>query len=93
MIPKETGKGFIVKRGYSVRFVITEGPQIADIDFFNTQDPVEHFWAAQTLNREGNWLTTFSQLWGNMPHFRPMLTITRIQFELTPRMWDSTITM
>jgi uncharacterized protein YcgI (DUF1989 family) len=75
IIPENTGKGFVVKRGQVARFLIIEGPQIADIDFFNANDYSEHLWANQTMNREGNWLTTFSRLWSNMPHFRPLVTI------------------
>lgn len=75
IIPKETGKGFVVKRGHTVRFVIIEGPQIVDMDVFNAHDPSEHLWANQTLNREAAWLTTFHRLWGNMPRFRPLMTI------------------
>ena len=74
-IPKETGKGVVVQRGHTVRFVIIEGPQIADVNVFNAQDPAEHLRAMETLNREGFWLTRFSRLWSNMPRFRPLMTI------------------
>jgi uncharacterized protein len=75
VIPKEEGRGFKVRRGQSVRLVCVEGPQIADVDVFNAEDPGEHLWANQTLNREGAHLTTFSRLWSNMPRFRPLMTI------------------
>lgn len=75
IIPKETGKGFTVRRGCTARFVTIEGAQIADVDIFNADDPSEHLWANQTLNREGFWLTRFSRLWSNMPRFRPLMTI------------------
>ena len=74
-IPKTSGKGFVVKRGQTVRIVCNEGCQIADVDIFNADNPGEHLWANQTLNREGAHLTTFSRLWSNMPWFRPMMTI------------------
>jgi uncharacterized protein YcgI (DUF1989 family) len=57
------------------RLVCVEGPQIADVDVFNADDPHEHLWANQTLNREGAHLTTFSRLWSNMPRFRPLMTV------------------
>ena len=74
-IQKRSGEGFVVKRGQSVRIVCNEGCQIADVDIFNADDPREHLWANQTLNREGAHLTTFSRLWSNMPWFRPLMTI------------------
>jgi len=75
VIPKESGKGFIVRRGQLARIIAIEGPQIADIDFFNADNPRERLWANQTLNREGTHLTTFNRLWTNMPWFRPIMTI------------------
>lgn len=75
VIPEVTGRAFVVKRGSTARFVTVEGPQIADVDVFNANDPAERLWANQTLNREGFWLTRFSRLWSNMPRFRPLMTI------------------
>ena len=75
MIPAETGTGFIVHRGQVARVIAVAGPQIADIDLFNADNPEEHLWANQTLNREGAHVTTFSRLWSGMPWFRPMMTI------------------
>ena len=51
-IPKEPGTGFVVRRGHTVRLICVEGPQIADVDVFNSNDPREHLWANQTLTRE-----------------------------------------
>jgi uncharacterized protein YcgI (DUF1989 family) len=75
LVPKEGGRAFAVRRGQVVRLVCVEGPQIADVDVFNADDPHEHLWANQTLNREGAHLTTFSRLWSNMPRFRPLMTL------------------
>jgi uncharacterized protein len=75
VIPKESGKGFIVRRGQVARITAIDGAQIADVDFFNADDPRERLWANQTLNREGTHLTTFNRLWTNMPRFRPIMTI------------------
>jgi uncharacterized protein YcgI (DUF1989 family) len=83
-IPKETGKGFVVRAGQSLQLICVEGPQVADMDVFNFNDPKERLWANQTLNREGAHLTTFSRLWGNMPHFRPLMTIIEDTVETVP---------
>lgn len=74
-IPKESGRGFLVRQGQVVSIICPEGPQVADIDFFNADNPTERLWANQTCNREGAHLTTYSRLWSNMPWFRPLMTI------------------
>jgi uncharacterized protein YcgI (DUF1989 family) len=84
IIPKESGKACLVRRGQVARVIAVEGPQIADIDFFNADNPVEHLWANQTLNREGMHLTRFSRLWSNMPWFRPLMTIIEDTVENAP---------
>lgn len=83
-IPSEAGKGLLARQGQAVRVVCVDGPQIADVDVFNAQDPVEHLWANQTLNREGAHLTTFSRLWSNMPRFRPLMTIIEDTVQTVP---------
>lgn len=73
--PNDPGKAFLVKKGQSARIICLEGPQIADVCFWNANDHKERFWNEYTLNREGIFVTTFKRLWSNMPKFRPMMTI------------------
>lgn len=75
LIAPESGRAVKVPAGHVARVSGPEGPQIGDVDFFNASDPSEHLWANQTLLREGAWLTTGSRLWGNMPNYRPLMTI------------------
>lgn len=72
---EERGKAFVVKKGQTVRVVCVDGPQIADVCFWNVHDYSERFWNDETLNRESTHVSTFSQLWSTMPKFRPMMTI------------------
>lgn len=81
---EDQGRGFIVKRGKTTRIVCVEGPQIADVCFYNANDFSERFWNDQTILREGLYLTTFSRLWSNMPKFRPMMTIIEDTVENRP---------
>ncbi len=76
VIAPATGRSLRVRRGQIARFLVSHGPQIVDLDIFNADDPRERLWANQTLNREGFWLSTGARLWSNMPHFRPLATIT-----------------
>ena len=71
----DTGRSVWVPRGYLLRLSCPDGPQVADVCFFNKSDPSEHLWANQTLNREGVYVTVGSRLWGTMPRFRPLATI------------------
>lgn len=81
---EERGKAFVVRKGQSARIICVEGPQVADLCFWNANDYKEHLWNDQTLNREGTHLTTFSRLWSNMPKFRPMMTIIEDTVENKP---------
>lgn len=81
---EDQGKGFVVKKGQTARIVCIDGPQIADICLYNANDYREHLWNDQTLNREGAHLTTYSRLWGNMPRFRPLMTIIEDTVENKP---------
>ena len=69
------GKGYLVKKGQSLRITCIEGPQMADVGIWNAHTSKEHFWNDMTLGREGANLTTFTRLWGTPPKFRPMMTI------------------
>lgn len=80
----ERGKAFLVEKGQSVRIVCVEGPQVADVWFWNAHDYDEHFWNEFTLSREGFFVSTFSRLWGNMPRLRPMMTIIEDTVETKP---------
>jgi uncharacterized protein len=74
-IPSPGGLAFLARQGQIVRFLISHGPQMVDLDLFRATDPNERLWASQTMNLEGFWLTTYSRLWSNMPNFRPLATI------------------
>jgi uncharacterized protein YcgI (DUF1989 family) len=74
-IPVDTGRAVRVPQGHVFRLTCPEGAQVADVDFFNADDPTERLWANQTLNREGAYVSVGSRLWSNMPQFRPLATI------------------
>lgn len=71
----ERGKAFTIKKGQSVRIKTIKKAQIADIALWNAKDYQERFWNDYTLCRESIFLTTYNQLWSNLPMFRPMMTI------------------
>ena len=75
LIPKETGKAFLVEKGRIVRVIEVEGPQVADFNAFNRDDPREMFWSGRTRILQGAHLTVGHQLWSTPPQMRPMFTI------------------
>ena len=75
LIPARTGKAFSVRHGEILRVCCSEGPQVADFNVFNLQEPLEKFWAARTRVAHGCHLKVGDRLWSVPPHTRPMMTI------------------
>jgi uncharacterized protein len=71
----DSGRHVRVPQGAIFRLTCPDGAQVADVCFFNAADPTEHFWANQTLLREGAHVTRGSRLWGTMPLYRPLATL------------------
>lgn len=74
-IAVDTGRAVRVAKGHIFRLTCPDGAQVADVCFFNADDPTERLWANQTLNREGAYVSVGSRLWSTMPNFRPLATI------------------
>jgi uncharacterized protein YcgI (DUF1989 family) len=81
---EDGGGAIVVPAGSVLRVTCLEGPQISDMCIWNAHDPTERLWNDQTLNHEGIHLTTMNRLWGNMPHFRPLMTIIADTVESRP---------
>lgn len=75
IIPRESGKGFIVRKGEILRVIAIDGQQVCDFNAFNLKDPEEAFWAGGTRSLEGTHLTVGCQLWSKPPWTRVMFTI------------------
>jgi uncharacterized protein YcgI (DUF1989 family) len=75
VVPIRSGKAWPVRAGQICRIVIVEGPQVADFNCWNLQDPRERFWAARTRQLHRAHVTTYDRLWSTLPFLRPMATI------------------
>jgi uncharacterized protein YcgI (DUF1989 family) len=75
IVPKATGKGFIVKKGQLLRISNPEGPQVVDFDAFNADNPKEYLSSSVTRREEGIHVTTGSKLYAGPPLERHMFTI------------------
>ncbi len=72
VIPPYNGRGFIVKRGQTFRVIEAEGPQVADVMFWNADNKAEFLSMARTWLMEGIWVKVFTRLWSDVPWLRPM---------------------
>jgi uncharacterized protein YcgI (DUF1989 family) len=54
IIPRESGKGFIVRKGQILRVVAIDGQQVCDFNAFNLKNPEEAFWAGGTRSSRGH---------------------------------------
>jgi uncharacterized protein YcgI (DUF1989 family) len=75
IIPRESGKAFVVPKGHVLRVIAIDGQQVCDFNAFNLKNPEEAFWAGGTRSLEGTHLTVGGQLWSKPPWIRVMFTI------------------
>lgn len=76
VVPIRSGRAWRIPAGHVCRIVTIEGPQVADLNLWNADDPRERLWAARTRQLQAAHVTTFNRLWSNLPFLRPLVTIT-----------------
>ncbi|MEZ5476897.1 MAG: DUF1989 domain-containing protein [Thiolinea sp.] len=67
---------FRVPAGHLFRIVSVEGPQVGDLNLWNAHDLNERFFSGKTRQLHATHLSTGDRLWSNLPHLRPLATIT-----------------
>jgi uncharacterized protein YcgI (DUF1989 family) len=67
---------FRVPAGHFFRIVSVDGPQVGDLNLWNADDVAERFFSGKTRALHGTHVSTGDRLWSNLPHMRPMATIT-----------------
>ena len=75
IVPKATGKAFVVKAGQILRLTQPDGAQVIDFDAFSLVDPRETLLTSVTRRYEGMHVTTGNRLWSGGLRERPMFTI------------------
>ncbi|HEY1362085.1 MAG TPA: urea carboxylase-associated family protein [Xanthobacteraceae bacterium] len=75
VVPRLGGKAFLVEKGQILRVTCIEGPQVADFNAFNRDDPKEMFWSGRTRLLQRAHLSVGDRLWSTPPRMRPMFTI------------------
>src|SRR5690625_4133769 len=76
VIPIRSGRAWKVPAGHVCRIVTIEGPQVADLNLWNADDPRERMWASRTRQLQAAHVSTYDRLWSTLPFLRPMATIT-----------------
>lgn len=74
--PPREAASFTVPAGHFFRIVSVEGPQVGDLNLWNANDISERFFSGKTRALHGTHVSTGDRLWSNLPHLRPMATIT-----------------
>lgn len=76
VVPVREARAFEVPAGHLFRIVNREGPQVGDLNLWNTNDLTERFYSGKTRALHATHVSTGDRLWSNIPSFRPMATIT-----------------
>jgi len=75
VVPRLSGKAFVVAKNHILRVTAIEGPQVADFNAFNKDDPKEMFWSGRTRLLQRAHLSVGDRPWSTPPRMRPMFTI------------------
>ncbi len=75
-VPIRSGGAWNVPAGYIFRITTPKGPQVGDLNLWNSRNPNERFWASRTRQLQGAHVSTHDRLWSNLPYMRPLATIT-----------------
>ena len=75
-VPPRDGACFEVPAGSFFRIVSIEGPQVGDLNLWNTHDLSERFFSGKTRQLHATHVSTGDRLWSTLPGLRPMATIT-----------------
>jgi uncharacterized protein len=76
-IPPREARCFKIPAGHFFRIVSVDAPQVGDLNLWNAHDHTEHFYSGKTRALHGTHLSTGDRMWSNLPHLRPMATITK----------------
>ena len=76
IVPPREAASFTAPDGQFFRMTSVEGPQVGDLNLWHANDLSERFFSGKTRALHGTHVTTDDRLWSNLPHMRPMATVT-----------------
>ena len=75
IVPPREAAAIEVPAGHFLRTVSIEGPQVGDLNLFNSADLNERLFTGKTRALHGTHVTIGDQLWSNLPYLRPIATV------------------
>lgn len=75
LISARDARCFEVPAGQFFRISSVEGPQVGDLNLWNSTDLSERFFSGKTRALHGTHITTGERMWTSLPTLRPMATI------------------
>nr|WP_321442857.1 DUF1989 domain-containing protein [uncultured Cohaesibacter sp.] len=75
IIPPREAAAIEVPAGHFLRTVSIEGPQVGDLNLFNSADLSERLFTGKTRALHGTHVTIGDQLWSNLPYLRALATV------------------
>ncbi|MEC3860504.1 DUF1989 domain-containing protein [Mesobacterium sp. TK19101] len=75
LVPPRQAACFHVRAGQAFRITSVDGPQVGDLNLWNSTDLSERFYSGKTRALHGTHVTTGDRLWSSFPALRPMATI------------------
>lgn len=75
LVPARDARCFTVPAGHFFRISSVGGPQVGDLNLWNTADLSERFYSGKTRALHGTHLSTGERMWSSFPALRPMATI------------------
>jgi uncharacterized protein YcgI (DUF1989 family) len=74
-IPPREARCFNVPQGHFFRISSIQGPQVGDLNLWNSENLSECFYSGKTRALHGSHISTGQQMWSSFPALRPMATI------------------
>ena len=75
IIPPREARCFTVSAGSVFRITSIDGPQVGDLNLWNSKNLSECFYSGKTRALHGTHLSLGERMWSNFPSLRPMATI------------------
>lgn len=75
-VPRRDAASIEVPAGHFLKITSIEGPQVGDLNLFNSADLSERLYSGKTRALHGTHVSTGDRLWSTFPALRPMATVT-----------------
>ncbi len=76
VVPPRDARCAAVSKGCFFRITSIDGPQVGDLNLWNSANLDERFFSGKTRALHGTHLSTGDQLWSSFPYLRPLATVT-----------------